>query len=113
MPFQRAQVKELRKRFDEASRFITIVAGPRQVVKTTLVRAALEGVAHQFIAIDQYEEPATRQFGVYAETSADYTREIRDAAWLIRHWQIAREQLKQFRANSPGQAFALVFDEIQ
>jgi predicted AAA+ superfamily ATPase len=113
MSFQRTQVKELRKRFEEASRFITIVAGPRQVGKTTLVRAALEGVAHQFIAIDQYEEPAMRQFGVYAETSADYTGEIRDAAWLIRHWQIAREQLKQFKANSPGQAFALVFDEIQ
>ncbi|MGH6637406.1 MAG: ATP-binding protein, partial [Polaromonas sp.] len=113
MPFQRVQVKELRKRFEEASRFITIVAGPRQVGKTTLVRAALEGIAHQFIAVDQYGEPLTQQFGVYGETSADYTGEAHDAAWLIRNWKIAREQLKHSRSNNPEQAFVLVFDEIQ
>ncbi|MGH8034724.1 MAG: hypothetical protein ACREO9_05815 [Lysobacterales bacterium] len=113
MPFQRVQVKELRKRFEEASRFITIVAGPRQVGKTTLVRAALEGIAHQFIAVDQYGEPLTQQFGVYGETSADYTGEAHDAAWLIRNWKIAREQLKHSRSNNPEQAFVLDFDEIQ
>lgn len=113
MHFQRAQVKELRQRFGEAPRFITIVAGPRQVGKTTLVRAALEGVAHQFIAVDQYGEPSTRPFGAHAEISADYSGEARDAAWLIRNWQIAREQLKQFKAGNPENAFALVFDEIQ
>ncbi|WP_411886160.1 ATP-binding protein [Polaromonas sp. YR568] len=113
MSFQRAQVKELRKRLEERSRFITIVAGPRQVGKTTLVRTALAGIAHQFIAVDQYEEPATRSFGVYGETSVESAGEIRDAAWLIRSWQAAREVLKQLRAKSPEQAFALVFDEIQ
>lgn len=113
MSFHRAQVQELRKRFGETPRFITIVAGPRQVGKTTLVRSALADVAHQFIAVDQYEELATRAFGSYGETSADATSEIRDAAWLIRNWQLARDQRKQVNADNPGRAFALVFDEIQ
>lgn len=113
MTFQRTQVQELRKRFDEASRFITIVAGPRQVGKTTLVHAALAEIAHEFIAVDQYEELAPRSFGGYGETSAEPTGEIRDAAWLIRKWQFAREQCKQKNADNPEGAFALVFDEIQ
>lgn len=113
MAFQRAQVQELRKRFDEPSRFITIVAGPRQVGKTTLVHAALADIAHEFIAVDRYEELAPRSFGSFRETSTEPTGEIRDAAWLIRNWQGAREQLKDLKANSPEQAFALVFDEIQ
>ena len=112
MAFQRLQVKELRNRFTEVSRFITIVAGPRQVGKTTLVRTALESVTHQFSAVDQYEEPA-RPFGTYAETSFESIGEIRDGSWLIRKWQIARERQKQIRAVNPEQAFVLVFDEIQ
>lgn len=113
MTFQRTQVRELRKRFKEASRFITIVAGPRQVGKTTLVRAAVVDIAHQFIAVDQYEEPLAHSFGTYGETSAESTGEIRDAAWLVRNWQMAREQQKKFKSTNPEQAFALVFDEIQ
>ena len=112
MTFERLQIKELRNRFAATSRFITIVAGPRQVGKTTLVRAALKDIAHEFIAVDQYEE-ATRSFGTYAETSSEPTGEIRDAAWLIRRWQAAREKQKQVKKRNPEQAFALVFDEIQ
>ena len=96
MTFERLQIKELRNRFAATSRFITIVAGPRQVGKTTLVRAALKDIAHEFIAVDQYEE-ATRSFGTYAETSSEPTGEIRDAAWLIRRWQAAREKQKQVK----------------
>ena len=113
MAFQRIQVTELRKRLAETSRFITIVAGPRQVGKTTLVRAALKGLSHKFIAVDQYEAQSTRSFGEYEQTGSQSTGEPRDGAWLIRNWQIAREQLKHARSNNPEQAFVLVFDEIQ
>lgn len=112
MTFQRRQIKELHSRFAAPSRFITIVAGPRQVGKTTLVRAALDHVAHEFIAVDKYEEPL-RPFGSYPETSFESTGGIRDAAWLIRCWQATREKQKQFRKIHPAQAFVLVFDEIQ
>ncbi|MGB4115604.1 MAG: ATP-binding protein [Polaromonas sp.] len=112
MAFQRLQINELRNRFAEKSRFITIVAGPRQVGKTTLVRTALQGIAHEFIAVDQYEEPL-RPFGTYTQTSSEPTGESRDAGWLIRSWQAARERQKQIRATNSEQAFVLVFDEIQ
>ena len=112
MAFQRLQINELRNRFAAVSRFITIVAGPRQVGKTTLVRTALDGIVHEFIAVDQYEEPL-RPFGNYAQTSSEPTGENRDAGWLIRSWQAARERQKQIRATNSEQAFALVFDEIQ
>ena len=113
MRFQRTQVSDLRKRFGEVSRFITIVAGARQVGKTTLVCSALEKVAHQFIAVDQYDEAASRQFGGDGQTRYEATGEIRNAAWLIRQWQVAREQFKRFRANNDDDPFVLVFDEIQ
>ncbi len=113
MTFKRAQVADLQKRFGEVSRFITIVAGPRQVGKTTLVRAALEGIAHEFIAVDQYGEAPIRPFGSYEETSSDNSGNIRDANWLIRSWQLARQQYKEFKSRNPEKVYVLVFDEIQ
>ncbi|HUF37484.1 MAG TPA: AAA family ATPase, partial [Anaerolineales bacterium] len=49
----------LRKRLTEPRRFIQIVAGPRQVGKTTLVRQVLETIAlpHHYASADQ---PALR-----------------------------------------------------
>jgi hypothetical protein len=56
MPFHRNQVQALRERLQEPPLLITIVAGPRQVGKTTLVRQALEKCAHCFLAVDQPAE---------------------------------------------------------
>lgn len=116
MAFYRTQVQVLRDRLQEPLLFIMIVAGPRQVGKTTLVRTALEKIAHQFIAVDQYDDQ--RPFGTYAETDISDLGAPRDAAWLIRQWQAAREQLKQFREepSPPDQSkppFVLAIDEIQ
>lgn len=52
MTYQRTQVSVLRSRLAEAPRFIHIVAGPRQVGKTTLVRQAIDGLAHKFVSVD-------------------------------------------------------------
>ena len=114
MTFNRLQINDIRNRITATPRFITIVAGPRQVGKTTLVRAALKDIAHEFIAVDHYEEPV-RPFGTYTGTSSESAGTPRDAAWLIRRWQAAREKQKQIRAVSQNQsqAFVLVFDEIQ
>ena len=112
MLFNRLQLSDLQARLATTPRFITIVAGPRQVGKTTLVRAALTGTKHQFIAVDQYEE-APRSFGDDVEETSELPGAARDGAWLVRRWQGARAHLKKVRAGSPGQAFTLVFDEIQ
>ena len=42
-PFRRAEGAELARRLAEPRRFIQVVAGARQVGKTTLVRQATEG----------------------------------------------------------------------
>jgi len=116
MSYERPQVKTLRQRLLEPPRLITIVAGPRQVGKTTLVRTSLERITHKSIAVDQYDDRP--KFGTYAESDSSDHGAARDAAWLIRQWQTAREQLKQFREkpslqDQPKPPFVLVFDEIQ
>lgn len=112
MTFRRAQVHALRCRLQEQPQFITIVAGPRQVGKTTLVRQALETCTHYFLAVDQPTES-----GVNFGDSATQTREIdgapRDAAWLIRSWRVARQRCTAYKADHPDQPFAFVLDEIQ
>jgi predicted AAA+ superfamily ATPase len=113
MAFHRHQVQLLQSRLQEAPLFITIVSGPRQVGKTTLVRQALTLCAHSFLAVDQ---PAGASQFSYSDDTTQ-TSEIdgtpHDAAWLVRSWKAARQQCNAFQKTNPGQPFALVLDEIQ
>ena len=84
--FQRAAVSRLLTRLREPRRFLQVVAGPRQVGKTTAVLQALE----------RLERPAH-----YA--SADDPG-LQEREWLRQQWQLAREK---------GRAAVLVLDEIQ
>lgn len=111
MPFYRDQVQALRERLQETPFFITIVAGPRQVGKTTLVRQSLEKCAHYFVAVDQPTEPPA--FGAFTSQTSEMDGAPRDAAWLIRRWKDARQQCMAFQQNHTGQPFAFVLDEIQ
>jgi hypothetical protein len=113
MPFYRNQVQALRDRLQEPPLFITIVAGPRQVGKTTLVRQALEKCAHYFLAVDQPIEPGASAFGDFTSQTNEIDGAPRDAAWLIRSWRNARQQCTAFKLNRPEQPFAFVLDEIQ
>lgn len=113
MAFHRPQVQALRERLQEAPLFITIVAGPRQVGKTTLVRQALEQCQHAFVAVDQPAEPRTRGFGELSAQTSEIDGAPRDAAWLIRRWKDARQQCQAFQLLNTGQSFAFVLDEIQ
>ena len=86
--FQRAQVHELANRLREPRRFLQVVAGPRQVGKSTLVQQVL----------DQLSRPSR-----YA--SADEPT-LRSAAWIAQQWEAAR------LATEPAGG-VLVLDEIQ
>ena len=114
MNFQRAQVQTLRHRLQEVPRFITIVAGPRQVGKTTLVRQAIDDVGNLFVSVDPSGEPRLRGFDLAA---AYDTMEVdgapRNAAWLIRTWQSARAACEAFKQKYPDRPFVFVLDEIQ
>lgn len=80
----------LLKRLSEKRRFLQVLAGPRQVGKTTLVRQVMASSSL----------PA-----LYA--SADEPT-LRDRTWIEQQWDLARLRVRQ---NTSG-AF-LVIDEVQ
>jgi predicted AAA+ superfamily ATPase len=86
-PFQRPHGAELARRLREPRRLIQVVAGPRQVGKTTMVQQVTAGM----------DVPVR-----YA--SADEPT-LRDAAWIGAQWEAARA------AASPGGGI-LVLDEV-
>ena len=87
--FQREYARVLAARLGEPRRFLQVVAGPRQVGKTTLVEQVLA---------------ASESPNVYA--SADEPT-LRDAAWLTAQWDRARPMADE----ASGAVLAL--DEIQ
>ena len=87
--YKRAQHKTLTERLNEPRRFMQVVAGPRQVGKTTLVRQAVEpwGERARYASAD---EPG-----------------MRDRAWIAAQWEAARAVARE----SDGGAI-LALDEI-
>jgi len=81
---------ELLKRLKEKRRFLQVLAGPRQVGKTTLVRQVME---------------ASKIPAHYA--SADEPT-LRDRTWLEQQWDIARLKAAEGKSGA-----LLVLDEIQ
>src|SRR5271165_74889 len=81
---------ELLKRLKEKRRFVQVLAGPRQVGKTTVVRQVME---------------ASKIPAHYA--SADEPS-LRDRTWLEQQWDIAR-----LKAGESKSGALLVLDEIQ
>jgi uncharacterized protein len=89
--YSRPQAIQLARRFREARRFIRVVAGPRQVGKTTLVQQLVQSskLAVQFASAD---EPT-----------------LRGREWIEQQWEAAR-----LTAKSPSTADAvLVLHEVQ
>jgi hypothetical protein len=90
-PYRRPQAEILARRLAEPRRFVQVVAGPRQVGKTTLAQQVLEaGDTPSMLA--SADEPA-----------------LRDAAWLAAQWERAR--LVAADAGKDGAVLAL--DEVQ
>lgn len=109
--YQRTEVRTLRERLSESPRFLIVVAGPRQVGKTTLVRDALAGFArdcYSFIPVDRPNEPLPP--GVLPSPEDVYLQDTgrRDSAWLAETWQRAR-----LAARRSTDGHILVLDEIQ
>lgn len=87
-PFERTQAGTLRDRLAEPRRFIQVVAGPRQVGKTTLVRQVTQSVEIPTLSVSA-DEPT-----------------LRGAGWLEAHWTAARELAHEHRRA------ILVVDEV-
>lgn len=86
--FQRPQASVLRRRLEEPRRFLQVVAGPRQVGKTTLVLQVVEALACPVVYASA-DEPA-----------------LRGSGWLAQQWEQARLAARGGRA-------VLVIDEVQ
>ena len=106
--FQRPQVATLYSRFAEPPRQLIALFGPRQTGKTTIVRQVLRQIdlESRYLAVD---EPDSTEFRIPSlTTEATFlTPQVRDAEWLVRHWEEARREAEQLGG------FVLVFDEIQ
>lgn len=89
--FQREQASVLTARLAEPRRFLQVVAGPRQVGKTTLVQQVVAALGRPELYVTA-DEPA-----------------LRDAAWIAAQWERARLLAKD--SPTGGAVFAL--DEVQ
>ena len=104
MPIEREALFPLVARLKEPRRFLQVVAGPRQVGKTTLVRQALEHLqrdAQARIATGPTTAPIAQH-----SASADGPG-LQGQIWLSTQWQVARAL-----ADQAGSC-VLVLDEIQ
>lgn len=112
MSFERSQISILRQRLQESPRFMIVVAGPRQVGKTTLVRQALSAYSSTFVAADQPLPEAIDHFGESTSTSLTQARagSSPTADWLVRQWMQARAKAK---LQPEGECHVLAVDEIQ
>jgi predicted AAA+ superfamily ATPase len=91
MAYQRPQADSLAARLREPRRFVQVVAGPRQVGKTTLVQQVVDasGLSARFASAD---EPT-----------------LRGSGWIAQQWDASRLAAK----DSGKRGAVLVLDEIQ
>lgn len=88
---KRSQYKVLKERIEEPRHFIQVLAGPRQVGKTTLVKQTLQDISipHTFVTAD-----------AALSNNSD---------WIATQWESARAKLLM----SGGEEYLLVIDEVQ
>lgn len=91
LKYQRPQAAVLTRRLAEPRRLIQVVAGPRQVGKTTLVRQATSGLDRP-VRFASADEPS-----------------LRGAQWLAQQWELARDSA----IADPELGAVLVVDEVQ
>ena len=104
MVIEREALAPLAARLKESRRFLQVVAGPRQVGKTTLVRQALERL--------QRDPQAQSAAGPITAPSAQHSVSadgsgLHGQIWLSTQWQVARALAAQ------AGSCVLVLDEIQ
>lgn len=110
--YHRPQVALLQQRLAETPRFMTVVTGPRQIGKSTMVRQALAAHSSSFTAADQplplVADPFTESTAVRAVQSSPSA--LPSIEWLVQTWNHARTQTLRLPS---GQYHVLAIDEIQ
>ena len=114
--FRRPVAQLLATRLAETPQRLHILAGPRQVGKTTLVRQMLaERPAASCMAVAA-DNPASDDAALMVSLHGE-TILLREPAWLQQHWQLAERRAAQWDASlhpaAKALAFVLVLDEVQ
>lgn len=110
-PYQRPEAETLQARLRESPRFLIVVAGPRQVGKTTLVHGVLATYPperYSFVAVDAPEAPSLPEPGSSFTHTRRQAAAPHDGTWLVDIWQRARTA-----AQKSADGHILVLDEIQ
>ncbi len=109
MTFSRLQLKVLAARLDEQPRHIQILAGPRQVGKTTLILQLLSAREFGSYTRAATDEPVAQAIdGSTAQLETILPETPRNEAWLIQMWERSRVAARNHEGH-----YLLVIDEIQ
>ena len=115
--YERPIISDLVERLNEAPKLLTIITGPRQSGKTTLIRQALYqcDLRSLYLPVDKPESTvpyplsyAEQDLIVASDETSISISEEKDSRWLVRRWEQARRE-----AQNSKRGFILVFDEIQ
>ncbi|MDX8399344.1 MAG: ATP-binding protein [Gallionellaceae bacterium] len=118
MKYSRPEEAKLQQRLSEPVRFINILAGPRQVGKTTIVRDLIPPNTPKgfYISVDA-EAPAS-PFSTTSNVISPPQK--RDAEWLRYYWHEARNRASKWaeislrnNATTQNEPFIFAVDEIQ
>ncbi|MDZ4215905.1 MAG: ATPase, T2SS/T4P/T4SS family, partial [Rhodocyclaceae bacterium] len=94
LSYSRPETSLLLARLLESPRFLIVVAGPRQVGKTTMVRNALAATypaeRYSFVGIDSPEDPVLPGIDSVTAPTRRQMAAPHDGAWLVDIWQRAR-----------------------
>lgn len=107
MVYEREQAQILRQRLKERPSFINIVAGPRQVGKSTMVRQVLAGHSSIYLAADR---PVSTSSDAGDGATVPVAGSKPTAQWLVDQWGQARVQASKLPEN---QNFVIAVDEVQ
>lgn len=119
MIYQRPQAKTLTDRLNEPVSKMIIVAGPRQVGKTTLVESTLRTRApysYRYLLVGEPRSSSSEAPLGPDGNSIDAGIEKPDVAWLTRQWEEARidaDRLADFSGAVDKPNFVLALDEVQ
>lgn len=118
--YKRPQEELLKVRLIESVHFINLLAGPRQVGKTTMVRDLIgqNPQSSYYVSVD--EEATINIYNLGSIPSAITPPQNKDAAWLQFQWQEARNRAAQWlnsgqnsRNDVEAAAFVFAIDEVQ
>ncbi len=120
MKYTRPEEAKLKHRLSEPVRFMNILAGPRQVGKTTIIRDLIspESPHGYYISVD---EEAEMLISLIDNTSSAISPpQIKDADWLRYYWREARNRAIKWseislmnNTSNQNQSYVFAIDEIQ